>query len=78
MREIGTDSVVVMGGEDGRPRAFLNVCRHRGARLIEDAEGSVRRRVQCPYHGWSYGFDGELKAAPTWTGWRTSTPRAGA
>jgi phenylpropionate dioxygenase-like ring-hydroxylating dioxygenase large terminal subunit len=31
--------------------------------LIEDAEGSVRRRVQCPYHGWSYGLDGELKAA---------------
>ncbi len=64
MREVGTDSVVVMGGEDGRPRAFLNVCRHRGARLIQDFEGSVRRRVQCPYHGWSYGLDGELKAAP--------------
>ena len=64
MREIGTDSVVVMGAEDGRPRAFLNVCRHRGSRLIEDFEGSVRRRVQCPYHGWSYGLDGELKAAP--------------
>ncbi len=64
MREVGTDSVVVMGAEDGRPRAFLNVCRHRGARLIQDFEGSVRRRVQCPYHGWSYGLDGELKAAP--------------
>ena len=64
MREIGTDSVVVMGAEDGRPHAFLNVCRHRGSRLIEDFEGSVRRRVQCPYHGWSYGLDGELKAAP--------------
>jgi Rieske 2Fe-2S family protein len=64
MREIGTDSVVVMAAEDGRPRAFLNVCRHRGSRLIEDVEGSVRRRVQCPYHGWSYGLDGELKAAP--------------
>jgi phenylpropionate dioxygenase-like ring-hydroxylating dioxygenase large terminal subunit len=30
MREVGTDSVIVMGGEDGRPHAFLNVCRHRG------------------------------------------------
>jgi glycine betaine catabolism A len=60
MRELGTDSVVVMGGEDGRPHAFLNVCRHRGARLISDAEGSVRRRIVCPYHAWSYGFDGEL------------------
>jgi phenylpropionate dioxygenase-like ring-hydroxylating dioxygenase large terminal subunit len=64
MREIGTDSVVVMGADDGRPRAFLNVCRHRGARLIDEREGIVRRRVQCPYHGWSYGLDGELKAAP--------------
>ena len=64
MREIGADSVVVMGGEEGRVHAFLNVCRHRGARLIQDAEGSVRRRVQCPYHGWSYGLDGELKATP--------------
>jgi phenylpropionate dioxygenase-like ring-hydroxylating dioxygenase large terminal subunit len=64
MREIGTDSVVVMGGKDGRPHAFLNVCRHRGARLIDEVEGSVRHRVQCPYHGWSYGFDGALAAAP--------------
>jgi Rieske 2Fe-2S family protein len=64
MREVGTDSVVVIGGEDGRPRAFLNVCRHRGARLIQDTEGSVRRRVRCPYHAWSYGFDGELKGSP--------------
>jgi phenylpropionate dioxygenase-like ring-hydroxylating dioxygenase large terminal subunit len=63
-REIGDDSVVVVGGGEGRTHAFLNVCRHRGARLIEDAEGSVRRRVQCPYHAWSYGLDGELKAAP--------------
>jgi Rieske 2Fe-2S family protein len=63
-REIGDDSVVVMGAGEGRTHAFLNVCRHRGARLIEDGEGSVRRRVQCPYHAWSYGLDGELKAAP--------------
>ena len=61
MREVGDDSVVVMGGADGRPHAFLNVCRHRGARLISDDEGSVRARITCPYHAWSYGFDGELK-----------------
>jgi glycine betaine catabolism A len=62
MREVGTDSVVVMGDDDGRPHAFLNVCRHRGARLVSDAEGSVRRRLVCPYHAWSYGLDGELKS----------------
>jgi glycine betaine catabolism A len=64
MREIGPDSVVVIGGQEGRTHAFLNVCRHRGARLVAELEGSVRRRLQCPYHGWSYGLDGELKAAP--------------
>jgi glycine betaine catabolism A len=63
MREVGDDSVVVMCGPDGRPHAFLNVCRHRGARLISDAEGSVGRRVVCPYHAWSYALDGELKGA---------------
>ncbi len=64
MRELGTDSVVVIGGEDGRPRAFLNVCRHRGARIVEETEGQVRKRIRCPYHAWSYGLDGTLVAAP--------------
>jgi Rieske 2Fe-2S family protein len=64
MRELGPDSVVVIGAEDGRPRAFLNVCRHRGARIVEETEGKVRKRLRCPYHSWSYGLDGSLKAAP--------------
>jgi Rieske 2Fe-2S family protein len=64
MRELGPDSVVVIGGEDGRPHAFLNVCRHRGARIIEETEGKVRKRLRCPYHAWSYGLDGELRATP--------------
>ena len=64
MREIGSDSVVVIGGEDGSPRAFLNVCRHRGAPARSRSEGKVKRRLRCPYHAWSYGLDGELQAAP--------------
>jgi phenylpropionate dioxygenase-like ring-hydroxylating dioxygenase large terminal subunit len=63
-RELGPDSVLVIAGEDGRPRAFLNVCRHRGARIVEETEGSVRKRLRCPYHAWSYGLDGSLRAAP--------------
>jgi glycine betaine catabolism A len=63
-RELGPDSILVIGGEDGRPRAFLNVCRHRGARIVEEASGSVRKRLRCPYHSWSYGLDGSLRAAP--------------
>ena len=64
MREIGASSVFVVAGEDGVPRAFLNACRHRGARLVEETSGSVRRRIQCQYHSWSYDLDGSLIAAP--------------
>jgi glycine betaine catabolism A len=64
MRELGRESVVVIGGEDGRPRAFHNVCRHRGARIVTDAAGQVNRRLRCPYHAWSYDLDGALRAAP--------------
>jgi Rieske 2Fe-2S family protein len=63
-RELGPDSVLVIGGEDGTPRAFLNVCRHRGARIVSEREGNVRKRLRCPYHAWSYGLDGSLRAAP--------------
>jgi glycine betaine catabolism A len=61
--EAGGESVIVVGDDDGLPRAFLNTCRHRGARLLVAPEGRTRR-LQCPYHAWSYGFDGALKNAP--------------
>jgi len=54
--------VVVTRAKDGELRAFLNVCRHRGFPL---AEGEGRREtLQCPYHAWTYGLDGSLRAAP--------------
>jgi Rieske 2Fe-2S family protein len=64
MREIGDQSFFVIGGEDGHPHAFHNVCRHRGSRLVEDTHGQMKRLIRCPYHAWSYGFGGELRAAP--------------
>ena len=63
-REVGGESIVVVGGEDGEVRAFHNVCRHRGARIVEEVEGRVRRRLRCPYHAWSYDLEGKLQAAP--------------
>src|SRR4051794_20656329 len=45
--DVGGESVLVVGDDDGLPRAFLNTCRHRGARLVDDAAGRLRR-LQCP------------------------------
>lgn len=44
-------------------RAFINACRHRGARLTREAAGRARAFV-CPYHGWTYQDHGELKVVP--------------
>jgi len=60
--ETGGIPVVVTRDVDGRLRAFLNVCRHRGAGV---ASGEGRREtLQCPYHAWTYGLDGRLRSAP--------------
>jgi glycine betaine catabolism A len=59
-RVIGDESVFVIAGKDGEARGFFNVCRHRGARIFEEAEGKVRGRIRCPYHAWSYDLDGSL------------------
>ncbi len=64
MREIGPTSVFATRGEDGEVRAFLNTCRHRGSRIMTETEGQVRKRIQCPYHAWSYDLQGNLVAAP--------------
>ncbi len=58
------DSVVVMRGKDGAVRGFINACRHRGSKLLDGA-GSCKKRITCPYHGWSYGLDGSLAAIPS-------------
>ncbi|MGH7566665.1 MAG: aromatic ring-hydroxylating oxygenase subunit alpha [Gemmatimonadota bacterium] len=58
------ESLIVVRGEDGLPRALYNVCRHRGTRLCEEDRGQLGRRVQCPYHAWTYGIDGRLIGAP--------------
>jgi Rieske 2Fe-2S family protein len=63
MVELGRESVFVVADDEGEAHAFLNTCRHRGARIMEQPEGRVAR-VQCPYHAWSYGFDGALRSAP--------------
>ena len=60
--EVGTASVIVVRDDDEQVRAWHNVCRHRGARILNDAAGSVGNIV-CGYHKWTYGTDGSLRAA---------------
>ena len=60
--DLGGVPVVVVRGKEGTLRAFLNVCRHRGS-LVCEGEGR-RETLQCPYHAWTYGLDGSLRAAP--------------
>jgi nitrite reductase/ring-hydroxylating ferredoxin subunit len=55
--------IIVVRDRDGTVRAFLNICRHRGARLVDDC-GHAGRAFSCPYHGWSYNLRGELMGIP--------------
>ena len=60
--ELGDESVIVVRDEAGTLRAHHNVCRHRGSRICHEPRGTVRALV-CPYHQWTYGLDGRLRAA---------------
>ena len=62
--DVGRENVILVRGRDRQLRAFLNVCRHRGARVCMERSGVARRNIQCGYHAWTYGLDGKLVAAP--------------
>jgi phenylpropionate dioxygenase-like ring-hydroxylating dioxygenase large terminal subunit len=64
---IAGEPIAVVRGKDGRLRAFSNVCRHRAARVLDGA-GNCGKAMRCPYHGWTYGLDGQLLAIPEKTG----------
>lgn len=64
-REICGVPVLLTRSRDGDVKAFLNVCRHRGARLVtEEATPCRRQSLVCPYHGWTYRLDGTLAGVP--------------
>jgi Rieske 2Fe-2S family protein len=59
----GSQPVLVVRDEEGRLRAYRNVCRHRGSRLLSGS-GQCKAAIRCRYHGWTYRFDGSLIGAP--------------
>ncbi|MGA2187872.1 MAG: aromatic ring-hydroxylating dioxygenase subunit alpha [Steroidobacteraceae bacterium] len=61
--DLGPESVLVLRDRDGSVRAYHNVCRHRGARLLDGA-GNCPATLTCPYHGWTYRHDGALIGMP--------------
>jgi Rieske 2Fe-2S family protein len=58
------DIPVVVTVAGGRVRAFANVCSHRGHELLGTGERVDRQAIVCPYHGWAYTVDGQLRTAP--------------
>ena len=62
-REVGGLPVLLTRDKSGTANAFLNVCRHRGTRLVDEEQGCAHR-FSCPYHAWTYSSAGDLIAAP--------------
>ena len=60
---LGDVPLIVTRDEEGKLRALVNVCRHRGSELVLQACGQ-RTSLQCHYHAWTYNLNGELRSAP--------------
>ena len=61
------EPIVLVRGSDDELRGFFNVCRHHAAAVMTAPEGSATH-LRCPYHGWTYSLEGELKGTPDFTG----------
>jgi choline monooxygenase len=58
--DVNGEPLLIARGEDGKLRAFYNVCRHHAAAVVPETAGCAKQ-FRCPYHGWTYGNDGALK-----------------
>jgi choline monooxygenase len=65
--EVAREPLVVVRGGDGILRGFFNVCRHHAAAVLTEEAGQADK-LRCPYHGWTYSLEGELKGTPDFAG----------
>jgi choline monooxygenase len=65
--EIADEPVIVVRGNDNDLRGFFNVCRHHAAAVMTEPAGRAHH-LRCPYHGWTYSLEGELKGMPDFSG----------
>jgi choline monooxygenase len=65
--DIAGEPVVLVRGSDSVLRAFFNVCLHHAAAVVTEEEGTARS-LRCPYHGWTYTLEGELRGTPDFAG----------
>lgn len=65
--EIAGEPIVVVRGNDNQLRGFFNVCRHHAAAVMTEPEGTAHQ-LRCPYHGWTYSLEGQLKGMPDFAG----------
>ncbi len=61
-RDAALTPILAVRGDDGVVRAFRNACRHRGVQLVEGT--GCQQSFTCPYHAWTYGTKGDLRAVP--------------
>jgi choline monooxygenase len=65
--QVAGEPILVARGNDGKVRAFYNVCRHHATAVAWEPQGTVAN-FRCPYHGWTYGLDGKLKGTTDFDG----------
>jgi len=65
--DIAGEPVITVRGSDGVLRAFFNVCRHHATGVMWEPEGRAQN-LRCPYHGWTYNLEGELRGMTDWDG----------
>jgi carnitine monooxygenase subunit len=59
--DFADERALILRDEEGTVRAFHNLCRHRGARVVAESAGRCRGALVCPFHGWVYDLDGSLR-----------------